>query len=161
MNHPKESVLIVEDDAALREAEAIDPELEALDLWHAAGLRSLGPVWSRPNRFAEGVPFLFGTGPDTGPGLTPAGVGLARRCRELGILVDLAHLNEAGFWDVAALELGPLVVSHSAAHAVAPGQPLAAIRSSRASPTVAVSRGRGSGHDMRGGQHPAGPDQIT
>ena len=32
-------------------ADAIDPDLEALELWHAAGLRSLGPVWSRPNAF--------------------------------------------------------------------------------------------------------------
>src|ERR1039458_3401551 len=32
----------------LEGAEAIDPALEALDLWYAAGLRSLGPVWGRP-----------------------------------------------------------------------------------------------------------------
>ena len=40
-------------------AEAIDPGLEALELWYAAGLRSLGPVWSRPNAFAHGVPFAL------------------------------------------------------------------------------------------------------
>jgi membrane dipeptidase len=56
----------------LEGAEAIDPGLEALELWHAAGLRSLGPVWSRPNAFAHGVPFVFPSSPDTGPGLTPA-----------------------------------------------------------------------------------------
>ncbi len=100
-------------------AEAIDTELESLDVWYAAGLRSLGPVWSRPNAFAEGVPFIFGAGPDTGPGLTGAGVNLVRRCAELGVLVDLAHLNEAGFWDVARLELGPLVSSHAGACGVA------------------------------------------
>ena len=42
-----------------------------------------------------------------------------RRCSELGILVDLSHLNEAGFWDVARLDGGPLVASHSGAHALA------------------------------------------
>jgi membrane dipeptidase len=104
----------------LEGAEAIDPELEALDLWYAAGLRSLGPVWSRPNRFATGVPFISPSSPDTGPGLTPAGAALVSRCAELGILVDLSHLNEAGFWDVAELEAGPLVASHSAAHALCP-----------------------------------------
>ncbi len=103
----------------LEGAEAIDPGLEALDTWYAAGLRSLGPVWSRPNAFAHGVPFIFPSSPDTGPGLTPAGRELVRRCAELGILVDLSHLNEAGFWDVAALEAGPLVASHAGAHAVA------------------------------------------
>ena len=99
-------------------AEAIETGLEALDAYYAAGLRSLGPVWSRPNYFANGVPFIFPSSPDTGPGLTEFGKGLVSRCAQLGILVDLAHMNEAGFWDTARLELGPLVVSHAGAHAV-------------------------------------------
>ncbi len=101
-------------------AAAIDPGLEALELWYAAGLRSLGPVWSRPNAFAHGVPFAFPASPDTGPGLTTAGRRLVRRCAELGVAVDLSHLNEAGFWDVARLDGAPLIASHSAAHALCP-----------------------------------------
>jgi membrane dipeptidase len=103
----------------LEGAEAIDPQLEALETWYAAGLRSLGPVWSRPNDFGHGVQFVSPSGPDIGPGLTPAGEALVRRCGELGVLVDLSHLNEAGFWDVARLEAGPLVASHSGAHRLA------------------------------------------
>jgi membrane dipeptidase len=99
-------------------AEAIDPGLEALELWYAAGLRSLGPVWSRPNAFAHGVPFAFPASPDTGPGLTAAGRRLVRRCGELGVAVDLSHLNEAGFWDVARLDQAPLIASHSGVHAL-------------------------------------------
>jgi membrane dipeptidase len=99
-------------------AEAIDPGLEALELWYAAGLRSLGPVWSRTNAFAHGVPFAFPASPDTGPGLTAAGHRLVRRCAELGVAVDLSHLNEAGFWDVARLDGAPLIASHSAIHAL-------------------------------------------
>ncbi len=99
-------------------AEPIDSGLESLELWYAAGLRSLGPVWSRANAFAHGVPFVFPSSPDIGPGLTDAGRALVRRCAELGILVDVSHLNEAGFWDLARLELGPIVASHSAAHAL-------------------------------------------
>jgi membrane dipeptidase len=102
----------------LEGAEAIDAQLESLPLWYAAGLRSLGPVWSRPNAFAHGVPFVFPSSPDTGPGLSEAGRELVQACGDLGILVDLSHLNEAGFWDVAKLEIGPLVASHSAAHAL-------------------------------------------
>jgi membrane dipeptidase len=102
----------------LEGAEAIDPGLEALDQWYAAGLRSLGPVWSRPNAFAHGVQFAFPSSPDIGPGLTEHGAALVRACTELGILVDLSHLNEAGFWDVARIEAGPLVASHSGAHAI-------------------------------------------
>jgi membrane dipeptidase len=99
-------------------AEPIDAGLESLEHWYAAGLRSLGPVWSRPTAFGHGVPFMFPAHPDTGPGLTAAGHELVRRCAELGILVDLSHLNEAGFWDVARLDVGPLVASHSGAHAL-------------------------------------------
>jgi membrane dipeptidase len=104
----------------LEGAEALDPGLEALDLWYAAGLRSLGPVWSRANAFGFGVPFISPASPDTGPGLTAAGRALVRRCAELGILLDVSHLNEAGFWDLARLEPGPIVASHSAAHALCP-----------------------------------------
>jgi membrane dipeptidase len=104
----------------LEGAEAIAPSLEALELWYAAGLRSLGPVWSRANPFAHGVPFVSPSTPDTGPGMTPAGQALVRRCAELGIVVDLSHLNEAGFWDVARSDVGPLVASHSAVHALCP-----------------------------------------
>jgi membrane dipeptidase len=102
----------------LEGAEAIDPGLEALDFWYGAGLRSIGPVWSRSNAFGHGVPFIFPSSPDTGPGLTDAGRALVKRCAELGILIDLSHLNEAGFWDVAAIDAGPLVASHSGAHAL-------------------------------------------
>jgi membrane dipeptidase len=99
----------------LEGAEAIDPGLESLEHWYAAGLRSLGPVWSRPTAFGHGVPFIFPSSPDTGPGLTEPGLALVERCASLGIAVDLSHLNEAGFWDVARLDRGPLIASHSGA----------------------------------------------
>lgn len=102
----------------LEGAEAIDAGLEALELWRTAGLRSLGPVWSRANAFGQGVPFISPSTPDIGPGLSDAGRALVRRCAELGIMVDASHLNELGFWDLARMELGPIVASHSAAHAL-------------------------------------------
>ncbi len=117
-------------------AEAIDPGLEALDLFYQAGLRSLGPVWSRPNAFGHGVPFAYPHSPDTGPGLTAAGQDLVRACNRLGIMIDLSHLNEAGFWDVARISTAPLVATHSNAHALCPSsrnltdKQLAAIRES-------------------------------
>jgi len=104
----------------LEGAEAIDGDLELLAAWYERGLRSLGPVWSRNNAFAHGVPFRFPSSPDIGTGLTDRGFALVAGCAELGILVDLSHLNEAGFWDVARLETGPLVASHSGAHALCP-----------------------------------------
>jgi membrane dipeptidase len=101
-------------------AEAIDSDLNALEVFYQAGLRSLGPVWSRPNIFAQGVPFGFLHSPDTGPGLTEAGRELVRACNRLGIMLDLSHLNEQGFWDVAQLSDAPLVATHSNAFAISP-----------------------------------------
>jgi membrane dipeptidase len=101
-------------------AEAIDPDLNELEVFYKAGLRSLGPVWSRPNAFAHGVPFKFPHTPDTGPGLTEAGVELVKACNRLGIMVDLAHINSRGFWDVAEITDAPLVVTHTAAHRLCP-----------------------------------------
>jgi membrane dipeptidase len=101
-------------------AEAIGPGLQGLDLFHDLGLRSLGPVWSRPTAFGHGVPFAFPADPDTGPGLTAAGRRLVAGCNERGILIDLSHLNAAGFADVARISRAPLVASHSNAHAVTP-----------------------------------------
>lgn len=101
-------------------AEGIDADLHALDVLHAAGLRSIGPVWSRPNIFGHGVPFRFPSGPDIGDGLTDFGTRLVRRCNQLRIMVDLSHLNKAGFWDVARLSDAPLVATHSNAAVVCP-----------------------------------------
>ena len=57
-------------------AEAIDPDLHMLEVLHSAGLRSIGPVWSRPTIFGEGVPFSFPSTPDIGSGLTEPGIAL-------------------------------------------------------------------------------------
>lgn len=117
-------------------AEAIDEDLQSLDIFYRAGLRSLGPVWSRPTIFGHGVPFRYPSTGDIGPGLTDAGKRLIRRCDELGVMVDLSHLNEAGFWDVAKISGKPLVATHSNAYALCPharnltDDQLAAIRDS-------------------------------
>ena len=100
--------------------EAIDADLVNLDVFHAAGLRSLGPVWSRHNIFGHGVPFAFPMTTDTGPGLTDAGFRLVRECNRLGIAIDLSHITEKGFWDVANLSTAPLVATHSNVHALCP-----------------------------------------
>ena len=99
-------------------AEAIDVDMYALEAFHAAGLRSIGPVWSRPTIFGHGVPFKYPSTGDTGPGLTDAGTKLVKRCNQLGIMLDLSHLNEAGFWDVAKTSDAPLVATHSNVHAI-------------------------------------------
>ncbi|MEO1312402.1 MAG: dipeptidase [Pseudomonadota bacterium] len=117
-------------------AEAIDPDFHTLEVLHQAGLRSIGPVWSRTTIFGSGVPFRFPSTGDIGPGLTDHGLRLVNRCNDLNIMLDLSHLNEAGFWDVARHSSKPLVATHSNAHAITPhsrnltDKQLAAIRES-------------------------------
>ena len=101
-------------------AAAIRPDLSNLQEYYDRGLRVVNPVWSRPNAFGSGVPFRYPSSPDTGPGLTFAGKELVQACNEMGILIDLAHLNEKGFWQVAELSNAPLVTSHTAVHAICP-----------------------------------------
>ncbi|MCR9126043.1 MAG: dipeptidase [Rhodobacteraceae bacterium] len=101
-------------------AEAIGPDLSELDMLHAMGLRSLGPVWSRPNIFGHGVPFRYPSDGDTGPGLSEEGRALVARCNALGIMIDLSHLTARGVADVAGLSDAPLVATHSNAHAICP-----------------------------------------
>ena len=99
-------------------AENLGPDPHALKIYYEVGLRSLGIVWSRPNACADGVPFTFPSSPDTGPGLTDVGRELVRECNRLGVLADLSHINEKGFWDVAGLTEAPLVATHSNVHAL-------------------------------------------
>jgi membrane dipeptidase len=101
-------------------AEAIDTDFRSLDVLYAAGLRSIGITWSRANAFGTGVPFRFNVDPDIGPGLTDAGKELVRVCNAMGVMLDLSHLNAAGFRDVAAISSHPLVATHSNVFAICP-----------------------------------------
>ena len=99
-------------------AEPLDPEGCALEAFYAAGVRSVGLTHSRRNRFAVGVPFKFPSSPDTGAGLTDEGKELVRQLNRRRVMIDLSHLNEQGFWDVARISNAPLVATHSNAHAL-------------------------------------------
>jgi len=101
-------------------AEPIDRDLNALEVFYRAGLRSLGLVWSRPNAFGCGVPFVWSHSPGVGPGLTDAGKELVRACNQLGIMLDVSHLNKKGFWDLAAVTEAPIVATHSCAYSLCP-----------------------------------------
>lgn len=101
-------------------AEAIDTDFDSFEVLYAAGLRSIGTTWSRANTFGTGVPFRFQADPDIGPGLSDAGKELVRLCDARGVMIDLSHLNAAGFRDVAAISTKPLVATHSNVHAICP-----------------------------------------
>ena len=59
--------------------ECLSPDLSNLHTFYQAGLRSLGPVWSRKNAFADGVPMDFPGSPDTGSGLNAHAISQSPR----------------------------------------------------------------------------------
>ena len=78
--------------AHLEGAAAVDSDRSNLDLLYAAGVRSVGPVWSRPNAFGHGVPAEYPGDPGTGPGLTDAGRDLSGRATN-GASSSTAHTS--------------------------------------------------------------------
>ena len=61
----------------------------------------------------HGVPTRFPPSPDTGSGLTDKSKTLVKLCNQLGLMLDLSHMNEADYWDVARLSTAPLVTIFS------------------------------------------------
>jgi membrane dipeptidase len=84
-------------------------ELRYLDLWYKLGLRMASLTHSRRNFFGDGTQRGVQTG-----GLTDAGKQAVKRMNQLGIVVDLGHLNQVGIWEVIELSTQPVVFSHTA-----------------------------------------------
>lgn len=98
-------------------ADPISWSLKELRVFYEAGLRVLAPVWSRSTIFAHGVAFR-GNLPQTG--LTDLGRELVHECNRLGILLDVSHINPAGFWDMLEESSQPVVATHSSVRAISP-----------------------------------------
>lgn len=86
---------------------AIGEDTAGVDRYCDFGARIGMLTWNEENALAAGA------GADPEKGLTQAGWRAVRRMRELGMLVDVSHLNDGGFWDVIKLARGPVVASHS------------------------------------------------
>lgn len=93
--------------------EALAGELAALRVYYRLGVRSLCLTHNARNELADGVAFHT-----TGGGLTPFGCDVVREMNRLGMLVDVSHLAEKGFWDVISLTSQPIIASHSNAKAL-------------------------------------------
>jgi membrane dipeptidase len=98
-------------------ADPISSSLKELRVFYEAGLRCLAPTWSRSTIFAHGVAF-GGNLPETG--LTDLGRQLVHECDQLGIILDVSHINPAGFWDMLAESRNPIVATHSSVKAISP-----------------------------------------
>ncbi len=98
-------------------ADPISSSLKELRVFYEAGLRCLAPTWSRSTIFAHGVAFN-GSLPETG--LTDLGRELVHECNRLGILLDVSHINPAGFRDMLEESTAPVVATHSSVKAISP-----------------------------------------
>lgn len=91
---------------------AIGEDLSKIDEYYDFGCRHGMLTWNEANALGAGA--LSGNA----DGLTAAGKRAVKRMQDKGMLVDVSHLNQAGFWDVVKLTERPFVASHSNAHAL-------------------------------------------
>jgi len=87
-------------------------DLDMLPVFYELGVRFMGLAWSRRNYACDGSNLLGGEDPHLG-GLTPFGKNLVRQCNQLGIILDVSHINAKGFWDLAEICEKPFIASHS------------------------------------------------
>jgi len=86
---------------------AIGEDLDKIDMYYDFGCRDAMLTWNEANQLAAGA----NSGEDYG--LTDLGKRAVRRMQEKHMLLDVSHLNEAGFWDMVNLARGPITASHS------------------------------------------------
>ncbi len=98
---------------AIEGAEPIGHSLELVDVMARAGVRMCSLSWNRRTMMADGIAER-----DTGGRLTQLGVDAVRRMEQVGIVVDVSHLSEAGFFHLAEVATLPFIASHSSCRAV-------------------------------------------
>jgi len=96
----------------LEGVEALDGQISLLHTFHRLGVRNIGLTWNCRNAAADG------SGENTQYGLTPFGRELVEACNDLGVMVDVSHLNDAGLDDVLEISRRPVIASHSNARAI-------------------------------------------
>jgi membrane dipeptidase len=102
---------------AFEGADQLSYRQKELRVFYEVGLRCLAPTWSRSTIFAHGVRF---SGEQIADGLTVAGRRLVAECNRLGIILDVSHINPAGFWDLLEASDDPVIATHSSVQAISP-----------------------------------------
>lgn len=98
---------------AMEGADALQGELENLRLFFRLGVRQLGLTWNYANEAADGIE------EERGGGLTLFGKKLLAEMERLGMILDVSHLSERGFWEVIKTNL-PVLASHSNCRSITP-----------------------------------------
>jgi len=95
--------------------EALEGDLAVLRVLYKLGVRLLTLTWNQRNQIADGL-----NESRTGGGLTEFGLKVIEEMNRLGMLIDISHLSEAGFWDVAKYSKNPIIASHSNCYTLCP-----------------------------------------
>lgn len=103
---------------SLEGADPLQNDLGLLRIFYELGVRGLGLVWSRRNYAADGA-FFAPVKEGRKGGLTPFGVKLVEKAEQLGMIIDLSHINDEGFFDVMDIVSKPVIASHSNCRALA------------------------------------------
>ena len=98
---------------ALEGAESIGSNVVLLRTMFQAGVRMVSMTWNRRTMLADGVGER-----DTGGRLTTLGIEAVHEMTRLGIILDVSHLSENGFWHVESVTTGPIIASHSSCRAL-------------------------------------------
>jgi membrane dipeptidase len=96
---------------AVEGAEAAGSSLEFFDLFFKMGVRLLSLTWNRRTMFADGVGES-----DTGGKLTSLGIEAIAEMERIGMILDVSHISENGFWHVSEVAKKPFIASHSSMH---------------------------------------------
>ena len=97
----------------IENSEVLERSLWVLPVLHRLGVRSMTLTWSYRAHAADGAFENV-----TGGGLTHFGRDLVRHMNELGMIVDISHISDRGFWDVMEVTTAPIIGSHNACRAL-------------------------------------------
>jgi membrane dipeptidase len=99
---------------SLEGVDSLHGNLAYLRILYHLGVRTVGITWNRANWAADGV-----LEPRKG-GFTSAGMDLIQECNRLGLIMDVSHLSEKGFWELIEASHKPVIASHSNASKISP-----------------------------------------
>lgn len=94
----------------IEEGGILNGKLSRLEELYELGIRLITLTWNHEN--------CIGYPNKQEGGLKPFGIEVVEKMNELGMLVDVSHLSDAGFWDVLKYSHKPVVASHSNARAL-------------------------------------------
>jgi membrane dipeptidase len=100
--------------ALLITMEGVEPlgtDMDLLRVFYELGVRAIGLTHARRNAAGDGG--VFAPTGSSGDGLTAFGRDVVQACEALGVIVDLAHINPAGFEEIFAITTKPVIVSHT------------------------------------------------